>query len=145
MSDLQKGFYSFRAFDDPFRGMDNILRTFLYDKPFSVVSINQEKEKHNFSTRHWQEIVKDDKAILVYDVHGIDKSDLKVTKTSEDGMSYITIEGKTKNEILDCDMEVKTRWMIPYRQFKKPTKKIENGLLYVFVESDKTEEEVEEI
>lgn len=145
MTNLQKGFYNFRAFDDPFKGMDNILRTFLYDKPFSVVSINQEKEKHNFSTRHWQEIVKDDKAILVYDVHGFSGNELSVKKITEDGMSYITIEGKTKNEILDCDMEIKTRWVIPYRQFKKPTKKIENGLLYVFVECDKTEEEVEEI
>jgi HSP20 family molecular chaperone IbpA len=149
VTNLQKGFYSFKKYDDPFstidRMADKLLKTFVYDNPFSVVTINQEKEKHNFSTRHWQEIIKDDKAILAYDVHGFSESDLKVTKTSEDGMSYITIKGKTKNEILDCEMEIKTRWMIPYKQFKKPTKKIENGMLYIFVEPDKTEEEIEEI
>ena len=29
-----------------------------------------------------------------------------------------------------------------HKRFKKPTKKIENGMLYVFVEPDKTEEEI---
>lgn len=146
---LQKGYYDFRTFDNEFTGINRMankmIRTFLYDNPFSLITINQEKEKHNFSTRHWQEIIKDDKAILAYDVHGINSEDLKVTKTTEDGTSYITIEGKTKNEILECDMEVKTRWAIPYKQFKKPTKKIENGILYIFVEQEEIKEEVETI
>lgn len=146
---LQKGYYNFRTFDNTFTGIDrmasNILKTFFYDNPFSLTTINQEKCKHNFSTRHWQEIIKDDKAILAYDLHGINPDDLKVIKTSEDGVSYITIEGKTKNEILDCEIEVKTRWAIPYKQFKKPTKKVENGILYIFVEQETVKEEVEEI
>lgn len=149
MTNLQKGFYSFKKYDDPFstidRMADKLLKTFVYDNPFSVVTINQEKEKHNFSTRHWQAIVKDDKAILVYDVHGFGSEDLKITKQSEDGVPYIVIEGKTKNEILDCEMEIKTRWAIPYKQFKKPTKKIENGMLYIFVEPEVVKEEIEEI
>lgn len=150
MSNLQKGFYSFTPFSsDPFTNLDRmanrLLKTFVYDNPFSIVTINQEKGKHNFSTRHWQEIIKDDKVILVYDVHGFGDVDLSVKKITEDGMSYITIEGKTKNEILDCEMEIKTRWAIPYKQFKKPTKKIENGMLYITVECNKVEEEIEEI
>ncbi|MDK2900938.1 MAG: hypothetical protein PWQ45_1524, partial [Thermosipho sp. (in: thermotogales)] len=115
------------------------------DKPYCLVTTNQEKRKHNFSTRHWQEIIKDDKAILCYDIHGVNPTDIKVTKIVEDSISYIKIEGKTKNDILDCEMEVDARWAIPYKQFKKPTKKIENGLLYIFVEQEVVEEEIEEI
>ncbi len=143
---LQKGFYSFGMCENEFDRLANkVMKTFFFDKPYSIVSINQEKEKHNFSTRHWQEIVKDDKTILAYDVHGIDVKDLKVTKIAEDGIAYIKIEGKTKNNILDCEMEVNARWAIPYKQFKKPTKKIENGILYVIVKSNNIEEEIEEI
>lgn len=140
---LEKGFYSFRAFDELDRLTNNIMRTFFFDKPYSVVSIKQEKEKHNFSTRHWQEIVKDNKAILIYDVHGINPDDLTVKKIVEDGIAYITIEGKSKNEELNCEMQVKARWAIPYKQFKKPTKKIKNGLLYVYIEKDKSNEDEE--
>lgn len=143
---LQKGYYSFTKFNDEFDHLtNNIMKTFFFDKPYSLISINQEKRKHNFSTRHWQEIIKDDKAILCYDIHGLNPNDIKVTKTTEDGIAYIKIEGKTKNEVLDCDMEVNARWAIPYKQFKKPTKKVENGLLYIFVEQEFTEEEIEEI
>lgn len=147
---LERGFYSFKDFDDFNKEIDrinkmanNIMRTFFFDKPFSLVSIKQEKEKHNFSTRHWQEVVKDDKAILVYDIHGISPDDIIVKKVVEDGIAYITIEGKTKNEELNCEMEVRARWAIPYKQFKKPTKKIENGLLYVYIEKDKNENDEE--
>ena len=44
---LEKGFYSFRAFDELDRIINNIMRTFFFDKPYSLVSIKQEKEKHN--------------------------------------------------------------------------------------------------
>ena len=138
---LQKSFYHFTKFDE----IDRLMKTFFFDKPYSIVSINQEKEKHNFSTRHWQEITKDGKTILGYDLHGINPDDLTVTKIIEDGIPYIKIEGKTKNEILDCEMEVNARWAIPYKQFKKPTKKVENGILYIFVEQEVIEEEVETI
>lgn len=141
---LEKGFYSLRPYD-PFTSIDKVLKTFFYDKDYSVQNTIQEKVKHNFSTRHWQEIIKDDKAILAFDIHGINPDDLKVTKVCEDGMSYIKIEGTTKNEVLDCDMKVDTRWAIPYRQFNKPTKKIENGMLYIFVEPTVEREEVETI
>jgi hypothetical protein len=138
---LEKGFYEFK----PFTTFDSLVKTFIYDSNYCAKNINEEKVKHNFSTRHWQQIVKDDKAILVYDIHGINDTDLKVTKISEDGVSYIKIEGTTNNAILDCEMSMNVRWAIPYRQFKKPTKKIENGLLYIFVEPVTEEEEVETI
>lgn len=143
---MLQNYYRFKRCEDEFDRLANrVMKTFFFDKPYSIVSINQEKEKHNFSTRHWQEIVKDDKTILAYDIHGIDPENLRVTKVVEDGVAYINIQGKTKNDILNCEMEVDTRWMIPYKQFKKPNKKIENGILYIFIEPMKTEEEVETI
>ena len=140
-NDLVRGYANFKPFD----GIDGFMRTFFYDKDYSMPNITSEKEKHNFSTRHWEQIVKDDKAILVYDIHGINPDDLKVTKETENGTQYITIKGTTKNDILDCDMTVNARWAIPYQCCKKPTKKIINSLLYVFVEPEIEKEEVETI
>ena len=48
-------------------------------KTFHNFSENYQQEKRK-NTRHWQEIIKDDKAILAYDVHGFSESDLKDTK-----------------------------------------------------------------
>ena len=56
----------------------------------------------------------------MYDVHGINAGDLVVKRVVEDGIAYITIEGKTNNEELNCEMEVRARWAIPFKQFKKP-------------------------
>lgn len=128
-------------------GLDKIFKTFFYDVEYSNENTQQEKRKHNFSTRYWQHIKKDGKDILVYDVSGIDPSKIKVRKVVEDGINYIVVESEdgTKNEILDIEMNIKARWAITYQQFKKPIKKIENGFLYVFIEPEKIEEDIEEI
>jgi hypothetical protein len=136
--------------DDAFAQVNSMINSifkFVNDKEYSVPIIYHEKQKHNFSTRHWQGIVDDNKAILVYDIHGVNPDDIKVKRITEDGVSYIVVEGKTKNEILNCEMDAGNRWVIPYKKFKKPVKEIKNGLLYITIEKDNSKniDEEEEI
>ncbi len=142
---LQRGYFNeFQKFDSL---MDDMLKVFFYDTAYSNKNTQQEKKKHNFSTRYWQHVRKDGKDILVYDVSGIDPSKIKVKRITEDGINYIVVETEKgyKNEILDVEISINARWAITYKNFKKPTKKIENGFLYVFIEPEKLEEDVEEI
>ena len=101
-------------------GLDKIFKTFFYDVEYSNENTQQEKRKHNFSTRYWQHIKKNGKDILVYDVSGIDPSKIKVRKVVEDGVNYIVVESEdgAKNEILDIEVNIKARWAITYQQFK---------------------------
>jgi hypothetical protein len=138
---LERGSYSFRAYD-PF---ERFVQSFFYDTGFSNENTQKEKTKHNFSTRHWQTVKKDGKDILIYDVSGLNPSEIIVNKVSEGGTNYILVKGSSKNEILDTEMTIEARWAIPYKQFKKPTKKIENGFLYVFLEPETSKEEIETI
>lgn len=128
---------------DAINEVHNMISLF-YDSVFSNENTQKEKEKHNFSTRHWQPVIKDGKTVLVYDISGINPEDIKVKKVTEDGSIYIVVETEngSKNEILNVDMNIKARWAVPYKKFKKPTKKIENGFLYVFIEPESSEEEI---
>lgn len=89
-----------------------------------------EKDMHPYSI-----INLEDKSIIVHNVVGIDKKDLKIKLEREGGNAYIVIDGKSKDEITKKVYSVSSRFAIDYTQLdiKKATSTMNNGLLYITI------------
>jgi HSP20 family molecular chaperone IbpA len=90
-----------------------------------------QKKVNNFSNRRYQTIEKEDKKILVYDIVGINESDIKIEFTREDDVDYLQINGKSKNDALDCEFEINARFAVDVDKIEKIGHTVENGLLYI--------------
>lgn len=95
-----------------------------------------EKDMHPYSV-----IDKEEETIIVHNVLGIDKKDLKVTKEKENGITYIVIEGKTKDTITNKEYSVSSRFALDENQldFSKIKSTMKNGLLYIVISTKEPE------
>lgn len=89
-----------------------------------------EKDMHPYSI-----INHEDKSIIVHNIVGINKKDLKIRLEKEAGNAFIIIEGRTKDEITNKVYSVSSRFAIDYTQLdiKKATSTMNNGLLYITI------------
>lgn len=89
-----------------------------------------EKDMHPYSI-----INLEDKSIIVHNIVGIDKKDLKIKLEREGGNAYIVIDGRSKDEITKKVYSVSSRFAIDYTQLdiKKATSTMNNGLLYITI------------
>lgn len=89
-----------------------------------------EKDMHPYSI-----INHEDKSIIVHNIVGINKKDLKIRLEKEAGNAFIVIEGRTKDEITNKVYSVSSRFAIDYTQLdiKKATSTMNNGLLYITI------------
>lgn len=73
------------------------------------------------------------KIILVHNVLGIKKEDLKLTKQVKDDYVYLLISGKTKDKITGKEYTINSRFHIDDTEFNLDliSANMENGLLYV--------------
>lgn len=72
-------------------------------------------------------------AIIVHNICGIAKDDLKVEIQTERGKDYLVISGKTKNEVLGTDYTVNSRFTIDRDSVEKIEKEVKDGLLYLTI------------
>ena len=73
--------------------------------------------------------------IIVHNVLGIDKKDLKLTlKYSKEGI-FLLIEGKTKDSLTGKEYSINSTFQLDDAQLNltKITSKMENGLLYIII------------
>ena len=73
--------------------------------------------------------------IIVHNVLGIDKKDLKLTiKSSKEGI-FLLIEGKTKDSLTGKEYSINSTFQLDDAQLNltKITSKMENGLLYIII------------
>ena len=76
-----------------------------------------------------------DKTIITHNILGIDKKDLKLSLTRENGNAYILIEGKTIDELTKKTYSVSSRFAIDESQLdlSKISSTAKNGLLYITI------------
>ena len=74
-----------------------------------------------------------DVLIIVHNVLGIDKKDLKLTIKNEKNKTVLTIEGKTKDVITTKEYSVSSRFELDVDQLDltKVSSTMNNGLLYI--------------
>ena len=114
---------------------DNDIIDLFFNDPFnwdkkSYKFNRDEKDMHPYSI-----INNDNTSIIVHNVVGINKKDLKLRYEREGGSAYIVIEGKTQDEITKKVYSVSSRFAIDYTQLdvKKATSTMSNGLLYITI------------
>ena len=76
-----------------------------------------------------------DKTIIVHNVLGIDKKDLKITRKIENGIVYLLIEGKTKDSLTGKDYSISSTLQLDETQLNidKISCNMKNGLVYITI------------
>ena len=93
-------------------------------------------------------ISKDNKTILVHNVVGIKKEDLKVSIKTENHYQILYITGKTKDDITGQEYSINSRFTLKKSGIKDISSEVKNGLLYITIEyeePEKIEPKVKEI
>lgn len=96
----------------------------------------EEKDMHPYSY-----ITKKDNFIIVHNVLGIDKKDLKLSLKQEKGNCYLQIEGKTIEEFTGKVYSVSSKFSVDPSQLDLTTisSSLKNGLLYIIIPTKKEE------
>ena len=92
-------------FDNLFN-FDDLFNSFDWDKKNYRFN-RDEKDMHPYSI-----INKETEVIIVHNILGINKKDLKVSLTKENGSTYILIEGETKDELTEKKYSINSRFFI---------------------------------
>ena len=121
-----------KEFDDIF---DLLFPTFDWDKK-SYKFNREEKDMHPYSIKNGEKEV-----LITHNILGIDKQDLKITKESENGTTFILIKGKTKDAITEKEYSVDSRFALDDSQLDLSLIKatVKNGLLYITIPTKKKE------
>ena len=86
-------------------------------------------------------INKENQTVLIHNVVGINKEDLKVTTKTENGEKILYITGQTKDKISGSNYEINSRFKIKAQAIKSIDGECANGLLEVTMAYDKPAEE----
>ena len=109
--------------------LDNLFNSFDWDRKNYKFS-RDEKDMHPYSV-----INNKKETIIVHNVLGVDKKDLKISLSKENGNTYILIEGKSVDSLTQKEYSISSRFAIDTTQLdiKKITSTMKNGLLYITI------------
>ena len=115
--------------------MDSFLFPLDWDKKNYKFN-REEKDMHPYT------ITNNEKEMLItHNILGIDKKDLKITNESENGKTFISIKGTTKDTITSKEYSINSRFALDANKLDlsgiKATAK--NGLLYITIPTKKKE------
>ena len=109
--------------------LDNLFNSFDWDRKNYKFN-RDEKDMHPYSV-----INNKKETIIVHNVLGVDKKDLKISLNKENGNTYILIEGKSVDSLTKKEYSISSRFAIDTTQLdiKKITSTMKNGLLYITI------------
>ena len=109
--------------------LDNLFNSFDCDRKNYKFN-RDEKDMHPYSV-----INNKKETIIVHNVLGVDKKDLKISLNKENGNTYILIEGKSVDSLTQKEYSISSRFAIDTTQLdiKKITSTMKNGLLYITI------------
>lgn len=90
----------------------------------------EEKDMHPYSV-----VSLPDKTIIVHNVLGIDKKDLKITRKIEKDTVYLVIEGQTKDTFTGKEYSISSTLQVDERQLniENISCNMKNGLVYIVI------------
>ncbi len=90
----------------------------------------EEKDMHPYSI-----LTQKDKVIITHNILGINKSDIKLSLNTENKVTYIQIEGNTKDALTNKTYSISSRFNLDVNELDltKVSSKAENGLLYIII------------
>lgn len=118
--------------------ISNFINPFDWDK--TLYKFNRaEKDMNPYSI-----VNKKDEVIIVHNILGIDKKDLKLQVKVENHKRYLIIEGRTKDEITEKEYSISSSFEVDDRNLdmKKAKITVDRGLLFIRIPLKK--EKIEE-
>ena len=118
----------------------DIFNPFDFDRDFYKFN-RIEKDMNPYSIKQTDEGI-----ILIHNVLGINKEDLKISTKRENHTNLIIIEGKTKDEVTGREYSINSRFSVDDNVDLKSAKpSIKNGLLYISIKYKEAKESKENI
>lgn len=116
---------------------DTILDPLNWDRDFYKFN-REEKDMHPYSVQS----DKNGNFIIVHNILGINKEDIKLTKEIEGGNTYILLTGSTKDSFTGKTYSINSRFALDDKQLDLSNIKAnaKNGLLYIIIPGKKVEE-----
>ena len=118
--------------------ISNFINPFDWDK--TLYKFNRaEKDMNPYSI-----VNKKDEVIIIHNILGIDKKDLKLQVKVENHKRYLIIEGRTKDEITEKEYSISSSFEVDDRNLdmKKAKITVDRGLLFIRIPLKK--EKIEE-
>ena len=118
----------------------DIFNPFDFDRDFYKFN-RIEKDMNPYSIKQTNEGI-----ILIHNVLGINKEDLKISTKRENHTNLIIIEGKTKDEVTGREYSINSRFSVDDNVDLKSAKpSMKNGLLYISIKYKEAKESKENI
>lgn len=118
----------------------DIFNPFDFDRDFYKFN-RIEKDMNPYSIKQTDEGI-----ILIHNVLGINKEDLKISTKRENHTNLIIIEGKTKDEVTGREYSINSRFSVDDNVDLKSAKpSMKNGLLYISIKYKEAKESKESI
>jgi len=118
----------------------DIFNPFDFDRDFYKFN-RVEKDMYPYSVKNTDEGI-----ILIHNVLGINKEDLKISTKRENHTNLIIIEGKTKDEVTGREYSINSRFSVDDNVDLKTAKpSMKNGLLYISIKYKEAKESKENI
>ena len=118
----------------------DIFNPFDFDRDFYKLN-RIEKDMNPYSIKQTDEGI-----ILIHNVLGINKEDLKISTKRENHTNLIIIEGKTKDEVTGREYSINSRFSVDDNVDLKSAKpSMKNGLLYISIKYKEAKESKENI
>lgn len=118
----------------------DIFNPFDFDRDFYKFN-RIEKDMNPYSIKQTDEGI-----ILIHNVLGINKEDLKISTKRENHTNLIIIEGKTKDEVTGREYSINSRFSVDDSVDLKSAKpSMKNGLLYISIKYKEAKESKENI
>lgn len=118
----------------------DIFNPFDFDRDFYKFN-RIEKDMNPYSIKQTDEGI-----ILIHNVLGINKEDLKISTKRENHTNLIIIEGKTKDEVTGREYSINSRFSVDDNVDLKSAKpSMKNGLLYISIKYKEAKESKENI
>ena len=118
----------------------DIFNPFDFDRDFYKFN-RIDKDMNPYSIKQTDEGI-----ILIHNVLGINKEDLKISTKRENHTNLIIIEGKTKDEVTGREYSINSRFSVDDNVDLKSAKpSMKNGLLYISIKYKEAKESKENI
>ena len=90
----------------------------------------EEKDMHPYSINYGEKEI-----LITHNILGINKEDLKINRENKDNKTFISISGKTKDNITGKEYSVNSRFVLDENelQLDKTQATAKNGLLYITI------------
>lgn len=111
--------------------------------PFEWDKANYKFSRDEKDMRPYSIIKGENEIIIVHNVLGVDKKDLKLSRKTENRIAYLSIAGKTIDEITGKEYQINSRFTVNETELdlKNAVSTMKNGLLYISIPYKEAKEE----